>query len=261
MSRPSRGVRCCLAIQDPRADAWFGDVAAQCESYDLKPAPGTLDFFQTVPLRRRSLLPNGTHFELLASDRQMVFENGTDIAVDASAHAVEETIEAALVFVGWGIRAPSLGHDDYAGSNVKGKAVVILEGAPASFPGALRAHYSWIQQKERMAAEAGAVALLTLKSPERERVSPWDWARKLRPLPALSWKDPMLAGSQPRTKATITLGPQAARTLFAQVGRDLDLIYAGSATRPPHGFELPVSMRLSRRSSHEELSSANVVGV
>lgn len=236
-------------------------VAAQLASYGLEPAPDQKDFYQQVPLRRRSLQPEGVQFEMLTKSGKMEFRNGEQIAVDASTYAREEVIEAELVFVGWGITAPSLRHNDYAGLNVKGKAVVLLEGAPASFPGALRAHYSWIQEKERMAAEAGAIAMLTLKSPEREKFVPWERARQARPLPQLGWIDPARAPEETKIKAAVTLGPAAAKTLFAQAKRDIDRIYRQSTSSPPRGFALPVSMRLSRKSSHEDTSAANVIGV
>lgn len=236
-------------------------VATQFALLGLKPGGQSPDFYQKVPLRRRSLQPDGVRFELRTKNGAQVYQNGLDIAVDASPHTLEEVIEAEVVFAGWGVRAPGLRHDDYAGLNVKGKAVVILEGAPASFPGALRAHYSWIQQKERMAAEAGAVALLTLKSPEREQFSPWERTRQARPLPALGWTDPAHSASGSMIKATITLGPEVARSLFAEAGRDIEKIYQQSTSSPPRGFKLPASMRLSRRSLHEDSSTANVIGV
>lgn len=236
-------------------------VATQFALYGLKPAGTNPDFYQSVPLRRRSLPPEGVRFELRTKSGTQEYRNGKDIAVDASPYTRDEVVEAELVFAGWGIKAPELRHDDYAGLNVKGKAIVILEGAPASFPGALRAHYSWIQQKERMAAQAGAIALLTLKSPEREQFSPWERARQARPLPALGWNDPATGEEDPRIKATITLGPDAARSLFAQAGRDIEQMYRQSTASAPRGFTLPASMRLARKSIHEDSSSPNVIGV
>ncbi|GFE86485.1 M20/M25/M40 family metallo-hydrolase [Steroidobacter agaridevorans] len=236
-------------------------VATQFALYGLKPAGANPDFYQKVPLRRRSLQPDGVRFEMRTKSGAQLYQNGRDIAVDASATTLDEVIEADVVFAGWGIRAPGLRHDDYAGLNVRGKAVVILEGAPASFPGALRAHYSWIQQKERMAAEAGAIALLTLKSPEREQFSPWERTRQARPLPALGWTDPAQREHAPTIKATITLGPEVARSLFAQGGRNVDEIYQQSISSPPRGFNLPASIRLARKSVHEDSSTSNVIGV
>lgn len=236
-------------------------VAAQFGSYGLEPAPGQQDFYQHVPLRRRSLRPDGVRFEMRTQRGKLEFRNGEQIAVDASAYESNEVIEAKLVFAGWGITAPGLRHDDYAGLDVRGKAVVVLEGAPASFPGALRAHYSWFQEKERMAAAAGAVAMLTLKSPEREKFSPWERARQARPMPQLGWVDPARKLGDPAIRAVVTLGPDAARTLFAQAKRDIDKIYRESVSSPPRGFELPVSVELSRQSTHEDSSTANVIGV
>jgi len=40
------------------------------------------------------------------------------------------SVEAGLVFVGWGIHAPELGYDDYAGVDVAGKFAVCFRGTP-----------------------------------------------------------------------------------------------------------------------------------
>ena len=51
---------------------------------------------------------------------------------DAQAVAYVETeiADADLVFVGYGINAPELGWNDYAGIDVKGKTVVVLVNDP-----------------------------------------------------------------------------------------------------------------------------------
>ncbi len=234
-------------------------VAAQFEALGLEPA-GEEGFFQYVPLRRRSLVAPGAQFSLIVNGKERTLQNGVEIAVDASSFATDERLEADLVFVGWGITAPSLGFDDYAAHDVKGKAVVLIEGAPASFPGALRAHYSWIQQKERMAAERGAVAVLTLKSPARERFSPFELVRRVRPMPQLAWYG---AGrsAENNVRATVSLSPALASELFAAVGQDIDKIYREADSTPPKGFKLPMSMRLARTSLHEDTKSPNVLGV
>lgn len=125
---------------------------------------------------------------------------------------------------------------------------------------AVRAQYSWIQQKERVAAEHGAVAVLTLKSPARERIAPWDRARRFRPLPAVSWVDE--SGSAATSlKATVTLGPDFAARLFEAAGKDLQATYAEAEAGRVNGFDLPGRFVLERRSSHQDTTSANVIGV
>ncbi len=234
-------------------------VAAQFGALALHPA-GEDGYFQYVPLRRRSLVPPGAQLSITVNGRERALENGVDVAIDASPSTLEEQLEAELVFVGWGITAPSLGFDDYAGLDVKGKAVVLIEGAPASFPGALRAHYSWIQQKERMAAEHGAIAVLTLKSPARERFSPFDLVRRVRPMPQLSWYE-RGAAVRDRVRATISLGPSLARDLFAEAGQDLDRILREADAVPPRALKLPMHIHLARTSRHDDTRSPNVLGV
>jgi hypothetical protein len=244
----------------PGYDIAAAYVAAQFRSAGLTPAGDQGTYFQNIALRRRSLAPDGVAFELQLGERRLDLANGVGIAVDPSPYATDETIDAEIVFAGWGISAPQLGFDDYAGLDVRGKAVVILEGAPASLQGSVRAHFSWIQQKERMAAARGAVALLTLKSPARERFSPWERARLYRPLPAITWLG-QTADNANRIRATITLGPDAARALFRHKDVDLDALYTDSELEPPKGFAMDARVRMTRRSVHEPVRSSNVVAI
>ena len=234
-------------------------VAAQFMQHGVEPA-GTDGYLQPVPLRRRSLESSRLVLHTGADTLELV--NGEDVAIDASAWQAVEDLDLPLVFVGWGITAPGLGLDDYRGVDVAGKAVVLVEGAPVRLPGALRAHYTWIQQKERMAAAAGAAAVVTLKSPARERVSPWERMRQLKPLPAMHWN---AGADDPRTalRGTATLSPSVATRLFADSGMDLARVYAaadGDGALPP-SRPLDARLRIQRTSKHEDISSPNVIGL
>ena len=54
----------------------------------------------------------------------------------------ESSVDAPVVFVGFGVTAPHQKYDDYAGADVKGKIVATIYGAPAKFPSTERAYYS-----------------------------------------------------------------------------------------------------------------------
>ncbi|MBT3751292.1 MAG: M28 family peptidase [Bacteroidetes bacterium] len=75
------------------------------------------------------------------------------------------TVEAEVVFVGWGISAPELGFDEYKGVDVKGKIVLMRPEAPV-LPGAGAEFflpwlpYSLHQYKMQNAIDHGAVGLL-----------------------------------------------------------------------------------------------------
>ncbi len=75
------------------------------------------------------------------------------------------SVTAEVVYAGYGISAPELGYDDYAGIDVKGKIVLIERESPVG-PGAGKEKfspwypYSFHQYKIRKAFEKGAVGML-----------------------------------------------------------------------------------------------------
>lgn len=238
------------------------DIAAQYVAsaflqYGLEPA-GTEGYLQPVPLRRRTLVDN--KISLRIGTEEIALVNGDTVAIDASPHQASEMLDLPLVFVGWGISAPELGLDDYRAIDVRGKAVVLIEGAPPSLPGALRAHYSWVQQKERMAAAAGAAAIVTIKSPARERFSPWSMTAQFRPLPAVHWHAER-ANQPPPVRATVSLSPAMATRLFEANGIDLARLYADAEKKPPKARAFDAGIRVARTSRHEDIRSPNVVGL
>ena len=75
-------------------------------------------------------------------------------------------VGAELVFAGYGISAPDLGYDDYAGLDVAGKVAVILRREPrradpeSPFNGDRTSRFSYIRTKLAAAQAAGAGAVL-----------------------------------------------------------------------------------------------------
>ncbi|HEX4129112.1 MAG TPA: M20/M25/M40 family metallo-hydrolase [Pirellulales bacterium] len=77
-------------------------------------------------------------------------------------------LDAPLVFVGYGITAPDLNYDDYAGLNVEGKAVIVLRHEPeqanphSAFEGTKHSQYAPFSRKLSNAYEHGAAAVIFL---------------------------------------------------------------------------------------------------
>jgi hypothetical protein len=97
-------------------------LAAQFAALGLEPAGSDGSYLQPVPLL---LLRNGQEEALEFGREALVMP---DYSRDAS------SITAPVIFVGYGVTAPELKHDDYAGVDVTGKIVALVRGAPASFP-------------------------------------------------------------------------------------------------------------------------------
>lgn len=95
-------------------------------------------------------------------------------------------VDADVVFAGFGITATDLGYDDYAGIDVKGKAVLAMRFEPGEsdeksiFDGKRASRYSDLRAKAIRAREAGAAALILVSPPQAP-----DEPDKLPPLKTL----------------------------------------------------------------------------
>lgn len=81
------------------------------------------------------------------------------------------TVEAPLVFVGYGISAPKLKYDDYADIDVAGKIVVLIRREPQQgdeesvFKGKQTSQHAFIRTKLAAAKKAKAAAILMVNDP------------------------------------------------------------------------------------------------
>ena len=133
-------------------------VAAQFAAVGLRPLEDR--WFQNVPLRAARV--NDTDSSLSINGHPLVANK--DYILRSTFGSPISELSAPAVFVGFGIVAPALQYDDYAGVDARGKVVVMISGAPAKFPTDQRAYYSEASLKTRIAAERGAVAVITVQS-------------------------------------------------------------------------------------------------
>src|SRR5437660_6442526 len=83
-------------------------------------------------------------------------------------------VSAPVVLAGFGVSAPELNYDDYRGVDAHGKIVLLISGAPKTFPSDQRAYYSAGDVKRRNAAAHGAIGILTLSSITDEARYPFE---------------------------------------------------------------------------------------
>ena len=113
-------------------------VAAEFDRIGLKPA-GSEGFFQRVKLRSREIVESRSSLSLIKQSGTEPLKLGDD-AIISSRVDPAASLEAEMVFVGYGLSIPEANHDDFKDLDVRGKVVVYLNGAPPSIPGPLAAH-------------------------------------------------------------------------------------------------------------------------
>ncbi len=169
------------------------------------------------------------------------------------AGSADGAVEGPVVFVGYGISAPELGYDDYAGIDVRGKIVLALGGEPrradpsSPFARAYASGYGQRLHKARVAHDHGARALLFVSRPESR-------ADTLPPLRAGTGAGDLLAAAVTRAAATALLaaGGQHLGVLREQIDATL-----APASRALPGVRVSLRVELAR----EYGTAANIVGV
>ena len=239
-------------------------VASHFKQFNMNAAGDDNTWFQSVPLIRSSLDKSSIEFQLHASGKNLSFSYPNEFLVLANPNSLEDIITSKLAFVGFGINAPTLKHNDYSNINVNGKIVVILSGKPKSFPSELGAHVSSMTEKLRYASENGAIGTIILHTPEYDKVVTYEKITTYASQPTYNWlkSDGTAAGTQPTLKGFAYLSTDAGKKLFGAAGIDLQPIYDGLAEdKIPQTFHLDLEVSLKRKSKHEKAKSSNVVGI
>jgi hypothetical protein len=150
-------------------------VAAQLEAAGLHPGGRKGSWYQTVPLRKSVIDDGKSSLVLMTRSGEQTLVPLKDYVLSGDLNRTDTSVEAPVVFVGFGVTASERGYDDYTGADAKGKIVVVLSGAPAKFPSTVRAYYSDWVVKQRNAVAHGAVGFMSLQLPEDQKRFAWEW--------------------------------------------------------------------------------------
>ena len=236
-------------------------VAAQFEAMGLKPAGHDGTYFQRVPLREITVEPDKCAVTITENGSASQLKWGDDFIMRGSEVSPDVSIEAPVVFVGYGVRTPDGKYDDYAGLDVRGKIVALLIGAPPSLPSELRAHLSAVREKSRTAREHGVVGVLVLWTARDDKSLPWARTVVGAGFPSMRWLGPdgIPNDSFPSIKVGAVLSQSAAERLFEHATKSWAQVQRDADASKPQGFPLPVSASMRVVSHHEAITSPNVI--
>ncbi len=171
-----------------------------------------------------------------------------------------------VVFVGYGINAPQLGWNDYAGLDVKGKTVIILINDPdyqtptltGTFGGRAMTYYGRWTYKYEEAARQGAAAAIIVHETEPAAYG-WD-------VVVSSWAKPRLgldaADNHMSDSAAIGwMTMDAAKRLFTGAGQNFDAMNAAAKAPGFKAVPLGMTLSMSMDNSIRRQMSKNVIGV
>ena len=186
---------------------------------------------------------------------------GDDYTVSNGTLTPTVDVDAPIVFVGYGARAPEFGWDDYAGVDVKGKVILCIVGDPPSddpkfFGGKAMTYYGRWTYKFEEAARMGAVGALIIHRTDLASYG-WDVVKNSN----TSEKTYLRDNQNPRLQAASWIQLAVARQIFASAGMNLDEQIAAAGKRGFKATELPVRLKAHVESVVRPFQSANVVGI
>ena len=152
-------------------------IAKRLETAGLRPGAPNGSWFQPFELVTGLELGDGNRLSIRASGQSVSFTLGEDYfplsatASDSTRVPSAEVRDAPLVFAGYGIYAPALDYDDYAGIDVRDKAVLVFTHEPqehdekSRFGGRSITNFASLLSKAMTARNRGARLLLVVSDP------------------------------------------------------------------------------------------------
>ena len=151
-------------------------IAAQFRRFGLEPIGDDGSYFQKFELLKTRLTDN---VKLVMIEKQTdgwsreKFQYGEDFFVSPRGLTGSIETQAPVVFAGYGITAPNYDWNDYAGTDVERKVVLIIDGQPEVpesdyFTGETETHVGDVMEKVMTARENGASAILIAFNPRSE---------------------------------------------------------------------------------------------
>ena len=227
-------------------------IAAQFIRLGLEPAGDDSTYFFKVPVV--SFTPEPT---LALGAAELAYP--TDFVLGPMRWDSLVTIDAPLVFVGYGIVAPEYGWDDYAGLDVKGKVVAVMVNDPGlhdstTFKGKVLTYYARWTYKYEEAARQGAAGVLLIHTTES---ATYPWA--------------VVEGSSSGLQVRLETAPtsllvagwvqQAAMAnAFKGAGKELSEEMSRAGRKGFVGYELPTRVVASVRAPMTRTATYNVLG-
>src|SRR5947209_1085586 len=241
-----------------------GDLAAdyigkQFASYGLKPAGDNGTFYKNVPMVGVKTLPETTFTFAEASGKSFEAKNLIDFVTNNESQTETADIDAPIVFVGYGIKAPEYDWDDYKNVDLRGKAALLFVNEPSSddpefFKGKALTYYGRWTYKYEETARRGAIATLII---HRTDLASYGWEVVRNSMG--TERSYLKRDGTPKLEAASWVQLATAKKIVAAGGSDLDKLYQQAQSRDFRPVELPVKLKAHVVSELHSFLSRNVV--
>jgi hypothetical protein len=229
-------------------------VVTQLRAAGLTPA-GTNGFYQPVRFESHELDEKASSAALVTNGVRTPLVLGED-GFYVSRLNLAPSIEAPLVFVGYGLQIPDLHYDDLAGLDLHGKIAVFFNATPAGIPSEVGAHSRSTGVRWATFRNAGAIGAISIPA---QMDIPWPRVAANRNHPTM-----VLAGAAfDETRGMqvyFVVNPAHVEKLFAGSEHSFaDILALAQAQKPLPHFTLAAGFAGKTKLIRKSLTSANLV--
>jgi Zn-dependent M28 family amino/carboxypeptidase len=239
-------------------------IATQLQAFGVKPGVGDSSYFQRVPIDVVKADP--ATIKVTASGKASANLRFTDDVVVWPGSATDaSSAHGELVFVGYGATAPEYKWDDFKGTDVRGKVLLVLVNDPPAtaaepnlFGGKAMTYYGRWTYKYEEAERRGAAGMLIVHTTERAGY-PWHVvvssnSTEHRLLP----RDASLPAPI-RVRGWIT--DSAATALLSQAGLNMADLRKRAESRDFRPVSTGIIIDASMKNSVQHMAANNVIGL
>ncbi len=236
-------------------------LETQAMALGLKPANGA-SYRQSVKIAGVKAMPEASTLALSAGGHALPLVFGKDWVWAPGDAKPSHTLNADLIFAGYGITAPEEGWDDYKGLDVKNKVVVVMvndpmptAAEPKRFGGAGLTYYGRWTYKFEEAARHGAAGILLIHT---DASASYGWSVVQNSWMNESFK---LAQGLPGTGLQGWMTDATARALFKAAGKDLDTLRAAAEVKGFRPVALNARIGGEMKAEVRPVEQFNVAGI
>ncbi len=238
-------------------------IAAQFEALGLEPAATDRSYFQQVQMIGSRPDPS-TRFVVKSGTGDTEFRFGDDFVGGTDLEQTEIPINSDIIFAGYGVNAPENNWDDYKGTDVRGKILMIMVNDPPAnasepnlFGGKALTYYGRWTYKYEEAARRGASGVILIHTNDSAGYG-WNVVRN-------SWGGERFGlvpdANTPSLKLKSWVTEEAARKIALLGGKNLDALRQSAASRGFKPVPLTARVDMTLRTQVQRLTSPNVVAI
>ncbi len=241
-------------------------IAAEMRKAGIKPGNGD-SYFQNVKLVGVKVDPATGLTATGPGDKTHTFKFGDEFVATTGAQTPNVSVDAELVFMGYGIDAPLYKWNDYSGpaEDYRGKVLMIMVNDPPAttdepdlFGGKALTYYGRWTYKYEEAARRGAAGVILVHTDQSAGYG-WNVVRTSFGGP----RSEIARGSNDKTPFLNLMSwmtDSAANALMRQAGIDFDGLRSKAATRNFRPVKTNLRVKIDMKTDMRTFESPNIVG-